>query len=147
MTFVVRAATIEDVPQMLVNTQRFINETPYKDLELVNHDMQEELLAMINCGLCFVADQDGTHLGGVGAIKSPLFINHSIKMASERFWWVDPEHRDSGVGKSLFLAIYTAAKAESCDYLTMFSLADPAVDKLYERAGMKKTDHTWMMKL
>ena len=147
MNYSIRAAVIEDIPQMLANTVKFLQATPYKYLEFVPGDMQEELLAMMNSNLCFIAEADGVHLGGVGAVISPLFINNKILIAAERFWWVDPDSRDTGVGKSLFVAIYTAAKTVGCDYLTMFSLADPAVDKLYERAGMVKTDHTWMAKL
>lgn len=135
------------MPQMLANTRRFIEATPYKDIEVIDDDMRDEFLAMMEAGLLVIAEEDGKHMGGVGAVASPLFINRSLVTASERFWWVAPEHRASGLGKVLFKAIYEAAKKSGCSHLVMFSLCDPYVDALYEKAGMTKTDHTFMVKL
>ncbi len=132
---------------MLANTRRFISSTPYKDIEVIDSDMENALTDMMESGLCFVAENGGFHFGGIGCFKVPLFLNSKIKLASECFFWVAPEYRKSGIGAELFDTIKEAAKAAGCTNLVMFSLTDIYVDKLYESKGMSKTDHTWMIPL
>lgn len=109
--------------------------------------MTEAFYQMIEDGLCIVAEVEGHHLGGVGAVKGPMMFDKNSTMAYERFWWVEPDQRAAGVGKALFKAINDAAKKAHCDYLIMLSPSDLRVDAMYEGAGMKPLEHTFWSKL
>lgn len=132
---------------MLENARRFIDATPYKDIPYDEESMREEFLAMMECGLCIVAEIDGKHLGGVGAVKAPLFFNRSLFCAGERFWWIAPDERAAGIGKALLQAIHVAAKEAKCNFLMMLSLADPSVDRIYMKLGFTEVEHSFLREL
>lgn len=132
---------------MLANARRFIDATPYSEIEFCEDSMREEFLAMMESGMCIVAEIDGHHLGGVGAVKSPLFFNKKTQVAGERFWWVEPGERAAGVGKALFASLHVAAKKNGCEYLMMLSLADPKTDQLYLKLGFKEVEHCFWSRL
>lgn len=142
----IRQATLDDLPQMLENARRFIDSTPYKDIPYDEESMRGEFLTMMEDGLCIVAEVDGKHLGGVGAVKAPLFFNRSIQVAGERFWWVTPDDRAAGVGKSLLKAIHEAAKDAKCEYLMMLSLAD-SVGQIYLKLGFTEVERGYLKRL
>ena len=138
----IRPATLADLPQMMVNARKFIDSIPaYKDIPYDPESMKAEFLKMMEAGLCIVAEEDGTHLGGIGACLGPLFLNKSIQIAGERFYWVVPDERAAGIGKGLFQAFHKAAKASGAKYLMMISLADERTDALYKKLGMIETEH------
>lgn len=111
--------------------------------------MTEAFYQMMEDGLCFVVvGEDGeTHLGGVGAVKGPLFFKRSANVANERFWWVVPDDRGVGVGKLLLKKLFQAAKEQGCQFLMMISLADLKVDAIYKSMGMTETEHCFLRAL
>jgi GNAT superfamily N-acetyltransferase len=132
---------------MLANAQTFIDATAYKGL-YDQESMRFSFLQMMEDGLCIVdAEEDGTHLGGVGAIKAPFFFNHAKSFAYERFWWVVPGDRGKGVGKGLLKAIHEAAKDAGCEYLMMISLNDLTVDGMYKQLGFTEVEHAHLKRL
>jgi GNAT superfamily N-acetyltransferase len=135
------------MPQMLANARKFIDKTPYKDFPYDEESMRDEFLSMMECGLCVIAEVDGIHVGGVGAVKAPLFLNKKTFVAGERFWWVVPDDRARGVGKALLKEIHVAAKKAGCDYLMMLSLADPTIDQIYLGLGFTEVEHSFMKRL
>lgn len=142
-----RLATLADMPQMLANARKFIDSIPaYKNLPYDPVSMEAEFLAMMEGGIILVAEVDGIHLGGIGALLSPLFFNPSIRVMVERFYWVEPGERSAGVGKALFTAFREAAQ-KSADYLVMISLADERTDSLYKKLGMVETERFFWSKL
>lgn len=145
----IRPANLSDIPQMLVNARRFIDSTPYKDFPYDDASMTEAFHQMMEDGLCFVVvGEDGeTHLGGVGAVKGPLFFKRDANVASERFWWVVPDDRGVGVGKLLLKKLFQAAKEQDCQFLMMISLADLKVDAIYKSMGMTETEHCFLRAL
>jgi L-amino acid N-acyltransferase YncA len=144
----IRPATLADMPQMLANTQKFIDTIPLvKSIPFDPESMTRAFEQMMEDGLVFVAEVDGVHLGGCGAVKGPLFTNASIQVASERFWWVEPGERAGGVGKALFGTLVNAAKQANCYYLAMIALhndALPLVEGMYLKAGMSPLERTYI---
>lgn len=131
---------------MLQNARTFIDATPYKALAFDEDSMRAEFLLMMESGLCFIAEENGIHAGGIGAVKQPLFFNKDISIAGERFWWVEPSARAGGAGKELLAALFTAAKEMHCDYMMMLSL-DPQIDKLYIKLGFEEVEHGFFKRL
>ncbi len=134
---------------MLGNARKFIDSTPYKDFPYDEESMTEAFHQMMEDGLCFVVTgEDGeTHLGGVGAVRGPLFFKRSATIASERFWWVVPDDRGAGVGKLLLKKLFEASKAQGCEFLMMVSLADQKVDAIYKATGFTETEHCFLRAL
>lgn len=141
---IIRPATEKDIPQMLVNGRTF-TEAAYPDIPYDEESFLRECAAMIADGLCIVAvDENDVHLGGVGARAGGAFVNESYRVAQERFWWVAPEHRSSGVGFRLLIALEQAARDAGCHRLMMLSLCNQDVDKadaIYRKCEYVKTEH------
>jgi len=146
----IRAATLSDVPQMVVNAEAFMKETPFSDIPFEPLSTAAMLTECVEAGLCFVADQDGLHIGGIGAVHSVLPLNNNIEVAVERFWWIVPDDRARGVGVQLLTALRDAAKSIGCDRLIMVALVNdnlPLVEKSYLRFGLQAAERTYMMRL
>jgi GNAT superfamily N-acetyltransferase len=146
----IRLATEADIPQMLVNGRVFVESTAYREMQYCEASMTRAFEQMINDGLCIIAEVDGQHVGGVGAVKGPVFINEAITAANERFWWVVPDERAAGVGKALLMALHHYAKKAGCDYLLMIALHNEEllkVDAAYSKAGFVPSEHIYMKRL
>jgi GNAT superfamily N-acetyltransferase len=146
----VRLATSEDIPQMLKNAQTFISATAYREIAFCEASMTKAFQQMIADGLCIVAEVDGYHLGGVGAVKGPMFLNESVIAAMERFWWVIPDERAFGVGKALLMALHHHAKQAGCEFLMMIALHNdelPKVDAAYTKSGFVPSEVTYLKRL
>lgn len=146
---IIRPATSEDIPQMLVNGETF-TKAAYPNIPYHAPSFNNCITQMRNDKLLLIAEEDGIHLGGVGAVRGPLFINESLFAASERFWWVKPDKRAGGVGKALLAAIELAAAQARCDFLCMIALHNtdlPLVDGFYKAFGHSPSEHIYMKAL
>lgn len=143
----IRPATLVDMPQMLLNARKFIDTTVYKDIPYNQDSMRDAFLQMLEDGLLLVAEENGVHLGGVGAVRGPLYLNDRISIAQERFWWVEPSERSAGIGKGLLIAIEKAAKDAGCAYLCMIALANTGVEKVYEKFGYSLSEMNYLKAL
>lgn len=83
--------------------------------------------------------------GMIAGIKSPCLFNEGL-VATELAWWVDEEHRESGIGKELLDSFEYWAKRIGCDFVTMVSL-DDNLGKFYEDEGYKLYERAYMKKL
>lgn len=141
-----RLADTSDLDQILANGKTFAS-SAYPSIPYDEESFFACAMQMINDKLLYVVtDETGNHLGGVGAVKGPTCINNSIVIATERFWWVKPEHRASGVGKQLLAKIQEAAKEQGCAELWMIALDDENlsfVDGFYRHEGFLRCDHMY----
>jgi GNAT superfamily N-acetyltransferase len=146
---IVRQAIEADIPQILVNGRRFVESLKY-EFEYDPAEMEKAARQMMADGLLVIAvDDDGAHLGGVGAIRQPVFMSKSV-LAMERFFWVVPDQRAGGIGKALFYAFEKCAKESGCTDVAMIALEDESlhkVDALYRKAGYAPFEHTYMKRL
>lgn len=146
---ILRDARLDEIPQMVANGRAFAEaaypEIPYDEASFIKciHQMHAERLLI-------VAEEDGVHLGGVGALTGTICINENVKVASERFWWVKPDQRAAGVGKSLLIAIEEASKEAGCQFQAMIALHNqdfPMIDGFYKKAGYRCAEHMYMKAL
>lgn len=146
---ILRHAEERDIPQIIENGKAF-TEAAYPAIPYDQASFERCTRQMMACKLLIVAEEEGVHLGGVGAIAGPLFINENILGASERFWWVKPDQRAGGIGKALLSALEVAAKDAGCKYLSMIALHDqhfPLVDGFYKKMGHRPSEHIYMKAL
>lgn len=124
----IRAATLDDIPQLLAMGQRFA------DLAgLVDHvgyepaDMAETFRLLIEGHVIFMGEA-----GALGAMAGPHPFNHSHIIAQELFWW--SEGRE---GLRLLAAFEDWAR-ERCHSIRMITLEAVEPDRtarIYERRG------------
>jgi GNAT superfamily N-acetyltransferase len=147
--FTIRAATVDDIPQMLVNAEAFLNVIGIIDFNA--ESMRATLAECIDAELCFVAvDHVGLHLGGVGAIATPLPMDELTLACVERFLWMTPGDRGKGVGLQLLGTLRNAAVKVGCHRLIMVALENdslPLVEKFYLRFGLVPRERTYEMRL
>lgn len=89
-----------------------------------------------------------TEGGAAGGILYPAVFNAAHLTGQELFWWVDPEHRGTGV--RLLAALEDAARAmgaKSWTVSTMESLNHDGAAALYRRRGYVPTDRNYIKAL
>lgn len=105
---------------------------------------------MQEMGLLVVAKDGDKVVACVGGIISPFLNNPSVTIGTEVLWWVEPEYRNAGLGNRLMSAIEQAAKDIGVQLWCMVSLEAVEPEKagaIYEAAGYRLTEHTYMKEL
>jgi GNAT superfamily N-acetyltransferase len=142
----VRPATHADIPEIIRMGRAFWAQTPYSAIPYCPDSIAETCLAMLANNLLLMAEVDGKVAGAVGAVASPLYANKSVLVGAELFWWVEPEHRNSGVGKLMLSAIEDAARAAGVYRFSMMAFDDIEVEKaaaIYSRVGYSPTERSF----
>lgn len=88
-----------------------------------------------------VAVDEGEVVGlSTFVVDSPYF-NFNTKVASGVSFWVEPEYRKLGLGRSLYSASEMAAKALDCKRITVgVMVEDEYLQNYHERNGFKKRE-------
>lgn len=128
-----RLATLEDYNAILKMVRSFAENSPYS--KIMNYDKIEVLLnsLLVNNGIDTVILIDEEDRGFIAGIVSPHFFFEG-KIATELAWWVEPEDRNSGVGRELLTSFEEWAWSRGCSNITMISL-DDNIGKFYEDNG------------
>lgn len=95
----IRPATLPDVPRLVALGRRFLAESAYAG-RLADNPAQmqaitEQLITQAD-GTILVATQGGVVVGMIGMLCFPHHLS-AERTAGEVFWYVDPDHRGSGV--------------------------------------------------
>jgi GNAT superfamily N-acetyltransferase len=138
-----KIATIEDLPEISEMAMKFMATTRYSEysdqatiegmIESIVTGEQNQKIILLEPGKGFIA----------GMSSAFPFGPHLL--ATEIAWWVEPEERKSGVGKSLLEAFeYWAKEKASCTMVSMAVLGHEGGQfyvkngyELYEQAYMK----------
>ena len=141
-----REATKADIQKIVDMGARFIGETGYKTQIPQNpvkmRCLVEQLIDAEN-GLLLVHERNGAVDGmiGVMAFEHPM---SGEMVASEMFWWVEPEARGSGV-KLLRLA-EAWAHTRGATKMMMIAPTDK-VGEFYERVGYERVETTYQRRM
>lgn len=139
-----KIATEEDLPTVLRLVMSFGKETDYQDL--ISEEVTEALIRTL-----ITSDNNSTivmlwkDVGVIAGAKVP-FIYGPHTVATELFWWVQPDHRQLGVGEQLLNAFEFWAQKVGCDLITMVGL-DNKLDKYYRKKGYKLYERAYMKKI
>lgn len=142
----VRHATAADIPAIIRMGRLFWSQTPYREIPYCPDSIALACGQMLEQRLLLIGEFSGQIAGAVGAMASPLYANRSVLVAAELFWWVEPEYRNSGIGKMMLTGIEQAAKDAGVYRFSMMAFDDLELEKaakVYERCGYQATERTW----
>lgn len=140
----IREARPNDVPWVVGMGDRFIRETEYKSHISGDPNKMRELVEALMAnpdGLLLVYDNDGMVDGMMGV----LMFRHPMSdqlVASEMFWWVEPEARGSAGVRMLRMA-EEWARLRGAERMMMIAPTD-RVGEFYERVGYGKVETSYM---
>lgn len=84
----IREATVDDIPALLVMCRRFHEASPYGERDFVDADAARTLEGLLTLGRAaiFVCDE-GEICGMMGVAASPTMFDHQLEIVQETFWW------------------------------------------------------------
>ena len=136
----IRSATTDDIPALLVLGEQFHLASPYAHLPFDTVRVTNTLNAAMNDGIVVV---HGDPVDGMaGAIKGPLWFADGFA-AQELFLW-------GRGGKELRLALEAWARREGCGTFSMVCLENerfPVISRMYRMAGYHPTEHHFVKSL
>ena len=136
----IRIATVEDIPELLEMSMKFIDLTPhtkYASEMAVDRLLETLVTSGVDKAVVFIHEGKGMI---AGAVTQYLFGPYT--MAVEIGWWIDPEHRKSGAGAELLEAFEYWAKQLGCAMVCMISI-DDTLGEYYEKRGYSLRERTY----
>ncbi len=143
----IRRATFADLPRIVAMGERFLREVYAGRLTHPPDPERLRATAMWLLEDCdravFVAELDDKVIGMLGLFLHPHPFTGE-QAASEMFWWVEPEHRGSGL-KLLRAATAWAREAGA----TLLQMVAPGADvaRAYEAMGFTKVETSYARRL
>lgn len=146
----VRVAKVEDYQVVRVMAQKFYaTTTQAKKIPWDEETAQLYFCDMLACGFCLLAYKDSEPVGMLGCMVTPALLNKNYKIATEIFWWVEPEARNSRVGIQLLKGAEELARYVQCALLVMGTLDNSPAElgAVYEHLGYKCQETSWVKEL
>lgn len=143
----IRHAADTDIPRMLAMGRRFHLETRYSDLTKIDwHAVEATAHALIaaESGAIFVAVLDATIIGMLGLSTYTHPLSGEL-LATELFWWVEPEYRGSA-GIKLLRAGERWARLMGAIRLQMIA-PTPEIETLYDRLRYTRVEVNYQKEL
>jgi hypothetical protein len=110
---------------------------------------QRLFLDLVMNGFIILCEKDGKDVGMLGCMVTPAMLNNNYKVATELFWWVEPEARKGKDGLLMLKLAEQVAKVDGCSILAMGTLdnSPEGLGKVYEHLGYKRQEETWVKEL
>ena len=144
----IREAVPEDFADLLKIGHKFFEFNAYRRFtELDEDSLTETFYQLYEDHVLLVVEHEAKVIGTAAAFVAPLYWNHSFKQGLEAFWWIDPEHRGSGIGSKLRKELQAAAVLKGADFWNMIALKESMHDEVcqqYEKAGMTHVETVYM---
>ncbi len=140
----IRDATIEDLPQILLLGEEFYNATIHAELSKFCPETTSKTLEHLiseDTGILVVLD-DGEVRGMAGALLYPAYMTGELT-GQELFWWCNKK----GKGLGLLDEIERQAEAKGATSFTMLSMDNMTperLDKIYLGKGYNRSEHTYV---
>jgi len=93
----IRLGREADIPRIVEMGLRFHRESSYRKHIAENPEQMKKLACNVVAeGICLLIEERGDVCGMICIVLFPHFISGELT-AGEVAWWVDPEHRGSGI--------------------------------------------------
>jgi GNAT superfamily N-acetyltransferase len=144
----VRAATTEDMDDIVAMGLDMYEESPYADLKAASEDSFRLYAAdLIAHHYFLLALKNDEVIGMAASYIAPLPVNMDILVASEVVFYVKPEHRGTSAAVRLAIALEDAVRQqEDVDVYTFSAMTSspPVVDKLFRRLGYQPIETAYI---
>ena len=146
----IRKAEWQELEHVLPLCRQFFNEIEWKDTTFEPDVMLATLSALVadaHCNLLVVVDGEKI-VGTVGIQIAPMFWG-TDPVATELFWYMDPEYRGRACSLKLFQQAEAWAKEAGAKVMLMGMTATspPHVRTMYERAGYRYSQTGFIKRL
>jgi GNAT superfamily N-acetyltransferase len=139
-TVTYRVATKEDREHILPLMVSFKEETPYRELPIVEEEVLNTIDSYIskidnkNCTIV-LSIVDSTIVGLIVGTTMKLPFNRQIQ-ANETIWYVLPSYRNTNIGKTLYnYFLYWAINKANAEVIYTSSPQGSNLDKVYTKEG------------
>lgn len=145
----IREAEATDIPALIAMGRAFAASTPMTARVGFDADALAELFARLiedEDSALLVAEADGL-IGMLAMLVYPYYFNPAARMGQELFWWVDPEHRRSGVAGRLLGHAEAWARTRGARAVQMIALDESegdAVAAMYKRRGYAPVERSFL---
>lgn len=147
----IRPAEPKDGPSLVRMGHQFYAGIPTAKLIDIDTQSLVKIFAATNEHMqVFVMEEDGEVVGTVAGVVYPFLFNQGKLVAQELFWWIDPEHRKGLAGRNLHKHLEDWARECGATAIFMIAIENDCaqkVEKIYNRYGYEKTEHTFMKEL
>ncbi len=147
---IIRQATIDDIGALSAMGRAFLSYSPYgKHVAFDEASANETAKRLLEDehSTILVAEAEGQIVGMVGGLIYPHYFNYESLVGQELFWWVNQEHRKTGVGIKLLNAFEQWVKSMGAHLNFMIALSDEHEQKitaLYEMHGYKPAERIFI---
>lgn len=137
----VRPATEDDIPPVVAMCGRFLRESEFGKWVSFEPEALVGLMGLaLKIGCVFVAEENDLPVGFIAGVALPHPFS-GVTFAEELAWWVDPEHRRSGLGPLLLAEFEAWAKAKGARFAKMVAPAgEPGVGRYYRHCGYAEVE-------
>lgn len=131
----IRYATMDDIPACIAMGRKFFERTAYAPFGYDETDARAVLAALLeeDHGALIVAERDRL-VGMLGLIAVPLYMNKTVLLAQELFWWSEAP----GAGIAMLRFGEAWAKQLGAHAVLMLALDEvqgARVGEMYQRQG------------
>lgn len=98
----------------------------------------------------FIAENNKDRVGAIGVVLVPAVFNTNHVVCSELFFWVDDDHRGTGVGHELLGQAESFASESGATVMNMVALQNSmpkSVGRMYESRGYRLIERLYEKEL
>ena len=139
-----------DIESILAMCKKFYEASPYSSLiEFDEDSATNHIFNIMDNGFFILATHGEDVVGMIGCFIQPHVANVNKKICSEALWWVEEEHRNSGLGVMLVRTAEEFAKLDGCAAISMSSLSTSFGDigKLYAKLGYESIERAYIKRI
>lgn len=136
--FDIRVANVEDYSVVREMAMKFYAISDHASAIPWDEESAQLLFCdMVANGFILLASVEEKCVGMLGCMVTPAPLNKNHKIATEFFWWVEPEYRKGRLGIKLVQAGEHLAKYDGCTIMVMsvLNVSPDGVERVLEHLG------------